>query len=183
MIKLWCYWLLLPHSIRETIYLQPCCWKTHNNPFGSVAFYLFLEKQSIISWCVSGQRHSVTDSTNGSETGFLLQWFLLPSEVDMWYLFIQYIYTVIYLCCSVVDHLSVVHFFILTFSLFSLSILFHDWQRAFLVNQPSLTWFQPYFKPSSSSSPHCSPDSLYPSFLPLFCWCAFIFWLMVKTVL
>lgn len=87
-----------------------------------------------------------------------------PSEVNIWYLFM---YTVIYLCCSVVDHLSVVHFFILTFSLFlfSLSILFHDWQRAFLVNQSSLTWFQPHFKPYSSSSPHCSPR-LSLSFLP-----------------
>lgn len=33
MIKGWCYWLLLPHSLRETVYLQPFCWKPHNKPF------------------------------------------------------------------------------------------------------------------------------------------------------
>lgn len=97
-----------------------------------------------------------------------------PSEVDMWYFFFyiqNILYMVIYLYCSVVDHLSVVHFFIL--SLFSLSILFHDWQRAFLVNQPSLTWFQSHFKPYSSSSPHCScwlSLSLLPSTILLLCY-------------
>lgn len=57
------------------------------------------------------------------------------------------------------------------FSLFSLSILFHDWQRAFLVNQPSFSWFQ-HFQLYSSSSPHNAPNSLHPTFPPLFCCCA-----------
>lgn len=59
------------------------------------------------------------------------------------------------------------------FLFFSLSILFHDWQRAFLVNQPSLTWFQSHFKPYSSSSPHCSrwlSLSLLPSTILLLCY-------------
>lgn len=113
-------------------------------------------------------------TTNCSEIGFLSQcclWQYLPKLTCGTCVYSKY--AVIYLCCSVVDHISVVHFFILTFSLFSLSILFHDWQRAFLVNQPSLTWFPPHLKPYSSSSPHCSPWlslSLLPSTLLLLCY-------------
>lgn len=92
----------------------------------------------------------------------------------------------IYRCCSVVDHMSVFHYFILSFLsffLFPLSILFHDWQRAFLVNKAI---FHLISTSSSSSSSYSSSTSLrvltppiplktlHHSFPPLFCCCCLI---------
>lgn len=73
-------------------------------------------------------------------------------------------YELINLCCSVVDHISVFHYFILSFLsffLFPLSVLFHDWQRAFLVNEAI---FHLISTSSSSSSSSTSLRVLPPKF-------------------
>lgn len=67
--------------------------------------------------------------------------------------------------------LSLFHSFFSLFFFFSLSILFHDWQRAFLVNQ---TIFHFISNSISSPTPSLLPPSNSPSFLfpSLFCCCA-----------
>lgn len=79
------------------------------------------------------------------------------------------LYKLIYLCCSVVDHISVFHYFILSFLsffLFPLSILFHDWQRAFLVNKAIFHLISTSFSSSSSSTPLRVLPPNSPSLLP-----------------
>lgn len=77
------------------------------------------------------------------------------------------------LCGWPLISLSLFHSFFSLFFLFSLSILFHDWQRAFLVNQTIFHFVSSSYSPPAPPSECPSPSELsIPPPPPLFCCCA-----------
>lgn len=96
------------------------------------------------------------------------------------------LYKIIKFCCGwPFISLSLFHSFFSLFFLFSLSILFHDWQRAFLVNNTIFHFISTSFSPPTSSSIRVSilHLSIIPFLSTFLLLCCVIIRLMVKPML